>query len=151
MGCRFSTGWRSPPARVRSFRATRRRDHGLLDAVGLLRAERAPVARDATGCGADRPGSATIAYPGPDGGELEPSVTVDDDLDIHFLLDLARNLRASLPAEGAGARGWATPSCRDGSAAARREARDLGPVARGAERPVGGRAARQALRESFRF
>jgi hypothetical protein len=69
----------------------------LLDAVGLLRTERAPVrAEPPPDAGPSRPGSSTITYPGPDGGEVEPSVTVDDDLDIHFLLDPARNLRASL-------------------------------------------------------
>jgi tetratricopeptide (TPR) repeat protein len=67
----------------------------VLEQAGLLRAERGPQRpRPQPDAGPARPGSATIAYPGPDGGEVHPSVTVDDARDIHFVLD--RDLRASL-------------------------------------------------------
>jgi tetratricopeptide (TPR) repeat protein len=67
----------------------------VLEQAGLLRAERGPQRpQPQPDAGPARPGSATIAYPGPDGGEVHPSVTVDDARDIHFVLD--RDLRASL-------------------------------------------------------
>jgi tetratricopeptide (TPR) repeat protein len=69
----------------------------LLERAGLLRAERTPERPAAPAdAGPSRPGSATISYPGPAGGEVTPSVTVDDGGDIHFVLDPARDLRASL-------------------------------------------------------
>ena len=69
----------------------------LLERAGLLRAERTPERPAAPpDAGPSRPGRATISYPGPGGGEVTPSVTVDDGGDIHFLLDPARDLRASL-------------------------------------------------------
>jgi hypothetical protein len=69
----------------------------LLEHAGLLRAERGPERTEpAPDSGPTRSGSATISYPAPDGGELAPSVTVDDGGDIHFVLDPARDLRASL-------------------------------------------------------
>jgi hypothetical protein len=69
----------------------------LLERAGLLRAERGPErAPPPPDFGPSRPGTATIAYPSPDGGEVSPSVTVDDDGDIHFVLHPARDLRASL-------------------------------------------------------
>ena len=70
----------------------------MLERAGLLRAERGPQRTPpAPDAGPARPGSATIPYPAPGGsGEVAPSVTVDDRGDIHFVLDPARDLRASL-------------------------------------------------------
>ncbi len=69
----------------------------LLERAGLLRDERGPARTPpAPDAGPARPGSATISYPGPHGGELAPSVTVDDAGDIHFVLDPGRDLRAAL-------------------------------------------------------
>ena len=73
-------------------------DHrALLERWDLLRAERDPDRKPpAPDAGPARPGSATISYPRPDGGELSPSVTVEEGGDIHFVLDPSRDLRAAL-------------------------------------------------------
>jgi len=79
----------------------------MLERSGLLRTERAP-ARPAPppDAGPQRPGTRTIVNPRPDGGEVTAAVTVDEEGDLHFVLDPERDLRASLRQAGGRWRAW---------------------------------------------
>ncbi len=72
--------------------------HAMLDEAGLLRArpaaQKPPPRRDA---GPQGRGTRAIPYPQPGGGgQIEPSVTVDERGDVHVLLHPQRELRVSL-------------------------------------------------------
>jgi hypothetical protein len=73
----------------------------MLERTGLLRElpARAPSAPPADPAPA-RAGSRTISYPHPDGGQVTPSVTVDERGDLRFLLDPERDLRVALVQDG---------------------------------------------------
>jgi hypothetical protein len=91
--------WLEEAERVRAeLEAAEPPDHAeLLERAGLLRAERAPERpQPPPDAAPGRPGTATIAYPAPDGGDVEARVSVDERGDIHFLLHPARDLRAAL-------------------------------------------------------
>ena len=95
LAVRLARGVRAGARRARRRRAARppRPARAVGPAAGRARPRsQAAGARRRTG----RPGSATISYPRPDGGELSPSVTVEEGGDIHFVLDPARDLRAAL-------------------------------------------------------
>ena len=70
----------------------------MLDEAGLLRAHAAPPQPPPQAdAGPQGRGTRTITYPQPGGGgQIEPSVTVDERGDVHLLLHPERDLRVSL-------------------------------------------------------
>ena len=91
--------WLEESFRVRSaLRGEPVPDHrAMLDEAGLLRARPAPAQPPPQAdAGPQGRGTKTITYSQPGGGgQIEPSVTVDDHGDVHFLLHPQRDLRVS--------------------------------------------------------
>lgn len=75
-----------------------RADHRtMLAAVGLLRLEPGPPRpKPPPDVGPQERGTLTLTYPHHSDGQVEPSVTVDERGDLHFLLHPARDLRVVL-------------------------------------------------------